>query len=196
MTSLLDVLDVRSRYVTFDSRRAYLYAPHFVGMEADEQGELDDGGPASRHVAGTGRPMTDSANQTVILVGADGSESSKKALRWAENQAKLMDARLRIVTTWYLRVGYGFPPMLPVSYEEPARHALNAMLADLGHSPAVPFSAELIQGHPRQVLVDLSAEADLLVIGSRGLGEFAGMLLGSVSEHCARHAKCTVVIVR
>lgn len=140
--------------------------------------------------------MTGSGQQSVIVVGVDGSEASKKALRWAAEQATLMDAKLRIVTAWYLHVGYGFPPMLPVSYEEPARHDLNATLAVLDDSPAVPFSAELIQGHPRQVLVELSGDADLLVLGSRGLGEFAGMLLGSVSEHCTHHAKCTVVIVR
>ena len=87
--------------------------------------------------------------------------------------------------------------MFPVSYEEPARRALEATtLAVLGSSPALPVESELKQGHPRQVLVDSSADADLLVVGSRGLGGFAGMLLGSVSDHCARHAKCPVVIVR
>ena len=140
--------------------------------------------------------MTDSHHRPVIVVGGDGSEESKKALRWAADQASLTHATLRIVTAWYVHVGYGFPPMFPISYEVPARRALEATTdAVLGHSPACPVHAELKQGHPRQVLVDTSAEGDLLVLGNRGLGGIAGMLLGSVSEYCARHAKCPVVIV-
>ena len=140
--------------------------------------------------------MTDPNHEPVIVVGVDGSEESKKALRWAADQATLTHARLRVVTAWYVHVGYGFPPMLAVSYEETARCVLERSLAILGRSPPCPVEAELKQGHPRQVLVDSSADADLLVVGSRGLGEFAGLLLGSVSEHCACRAKCTVVIVR
>ena len=140
--------------------------------------------------------MTDPNHETVIVVGVDGSEESKKALRWAVDQATLTHARLRVVTAWYVHVGYGFPPMFSISYEEPARRALETSLAILGRSPPCPVEAELKQGHPRQVLVDSSADADLLVLGSRGLGGFADMLLGSVSEYCACYAKCTVVIVR
>lgn len=141
--------------------------------------------------------MTDLVNQSLIVVGVDGSEESKKALQWAADQAISMHARLRVVTAWFVRVGYAVPPMLPVSYEEPARRALEATTLDiLGRSPACPVEVELKQGHPRQVLVDSSTDADLLVVGSRGLGGFVGMLLGSVSEYCASHAKCTVVIVR
>jgi nucleotide-binding universal stress UspA family protein len=141
--------------------------------------------------------MTDLAHPRFIVVGVDGSEGSKKALGWAADQAALTHATLRVVTAWHVHVGFGFPPMLPVSYEEPARRELEATtLAVLGHSPACLVEAELKQGHPRQVLVDASIDADLLVVGSRGLGGFAGMLLGSVSEYCASHAKCTVVIVR
>ncbi len=140
--------------------------------------------------------MTGPVHGPVIVVGVDGWEESRKALLWAADQATLTHAQLRVVSAWYVHVGYGFPPMLAVSYEEPARRALEAALAALGSSPPCSVEAELKQGHTRQVLVDSSADADLLVIGSRGLGGFAGMLLGSVSEHCACHANCTVVIVR
>ena len=67
--------------------------------------------------------MTDAVRQPVIVVGVDGSEDSKEALRWAAHQATLMHARLRVVTAWFFHVGYGFPPMFPVSYEEPAPRA-------------------------------------------------------------------------
>ena len=141
--------------------------------------------------------MTDVTRQALIVVGVDGSKESQTALQWAADQAIFMHARLRIVTAWYVHGGYGFPPLLPVSTEETARRALKTMTLEVfARSPEIPVEAELKQGHPRQVLVDSSTDADLLVVGSRGLGGFAGMLLGSVSEYCVSHAKCTVVIVR
>jgi nucleotide-binding universal stress UspA family protein len=54
----------------------------------------------------------------------------------------------------------------------------------------------IVEGHPAPTLVEASHEADLLVVGCKGYGEFAGMLLGSVSEYCAHHARCPVVIIR
>ena len=141
--------------------------------------------------------MTGAICQSTILVGIDGSEASKKALCWAAHQATLAHARLRVVTAWYLHVGYEFPPMAPISYEEPARRALETTTLEvLGSSFGRPVETQLKQGHPRQVLVEASADADLLVVGSRGLGGLPGMLLGSVSSYCVRHATSTVVVVR
>jgi len=60
----------------------------------------------------------------------------------------------------------------------------------------VEIDTLVVEGHPAEVLVEASSHADLLVVASRGHGQFGGMLLGSVSQHCATHAHCPVVIVR
>lgn len=62
--------------------------------------------------------------------------------------------------------------------------------------PHVVLEYKIIEGHPAPVLVAESREADLLVVGSRGHGEFIGMLIGSTSEHCVTNASCPVVVFR
>ena len=62
--------------------------------------------------------------------------------------------------------------------------------------PGVTIQTSVLEGHPAPVLVKASDGADLLVVGSRGHGEFAGMLLGSVSEHCVSNARCPVLVLR
>ena len=66
----------------------------------------------------------------------------------------------------------------------------------LGEDPPVLVHPQVKEGHAAKLLIDLSEDADVLVVGSRGHGGFAGMLLGSVSQHVAAYAKCTVVVVR
>jgi nucleotide-binding universal stress UspA family protein len=65
-----------------------------------------------------------------------------------------------------------------------------------GTFPEVTIKAIVIEGHPAPTLADASLGADLLVVGSRGRGEFSGMLLGSVSEYCTHHVSCPITIVR
>lgn len=136
-----------------------------------------------------------------IVVGVDGSGSSKAALRWALGQARSSGGRLRAVTAWEMPVRYGWPPILPYPYPEPAVTA-SKMLTECVHAalgldvPDVEVGESVVCGHPAQVLVDASAHAALLVVGSRGLGTFSSALLGSVSNHCVQHAHCPVVIVR
>ena len=62
--------------------------------------------------------------------------------------------------------------------------------------PGISIDPSVIEGHPAPLLVKASSGADLLVVGSRGHGEFAGMLLGSVSEHCVTNAHCPVLVLR
>ncbi|GAB3971579.1 universal stress protein [Actinoallomurus acanthiterrae] len=135
---------------------------------------------------------------SVIVVGVDGSEPSKDALRWAARQAQLTGAELRVVRAWRQPVSYGFPAdYADADFEGDAREDLDQILEDvLGGEPRISVTAHVVEGHPAQVLIETADGADLLVVGSRGHGAFAGMLLGSVSAHCAHHATCPVLVVR
>ena len=135
----------------------------------------------------------------MIVVGVDGSDPSKRALRWAADQAKLTGAKLKVVTSWEYPPTLGWAPPYPSDFDpnEDARKALQETIdAVLGPEAAVVAQAEVTEGHPAFVLTEAARGAELLVVGSRGHGAFAGMLLGSVSEYCAAHAPCPVVVVR
>jgi nucleotide-binding universal stress UspA family protein len=134
-----------------------------------------------------------------IVVGIDGSESAADALRWAIEQAKVMSATVEAVYAWDpgALVSFSVPPLIDW---EPLREAAQARPAEIvqetvGSPAGVRIVTKTVTGNPAQVLVDCSAHADLLVVGSRGLGGLKGMLLGSVGHHCAAHAHCPVVIV-
>jgi nucleotide-binding universal stress UspA family protein len=134
-----------------------------------------------------------------IVVGVDGSECSLRALRWAAEQAQVTSSRLRAVMTWEWPNLYGDPIVWPedVSIEGNARDVLRESVEKvLGADRADDVELAVLEGHPSVVLRDESARAVLLVVGSRGHGELAGMLLGSVSESLATHSRCPVVIVR
>lgn len=133
-----------------------------------------------------------------IVVGVDASEPSKDALRWAARQAKLTDAHLHVVMAWAIpSVGYWAPIPQGLDLGKEAGTALQRTLDEvLGTEPDVSFSSAVVEGHPALVLLEQAKDADLLVVGSRGHGEFTGMLIGSVSEHCVTHAECPVVVVR
>jgi nucleotide-binding universal stress UspA family protein len=136
---------------------------------------------------------------TDIVVGVDGSPSAKAALRWALAQARHAGGRVRAVTAWENPIYAAWMPMMPV---EDLRAAAEKMLgvavseALESEEPDVEVRESVLPGHPAQVLVDESAHAVLLVVGSRGHGAFTGTLVGSVSQHCVQHAHCPVVVVR
>jgi nucleotide-binding universal stress UspA family protein len=136
---------------------------------------------------------------TDVVVGVDGSPASKAALRWALGQARHTGARVQTVTSWEIPAYYGMGEDFP--YEDFAATAgktlSDAVQQALGNGePDVPVVETVVAGHPAQVLIDMSAHASLLVVGSRGHGAFTGTLLGSVSAHCVQHAHCPVVVVR
>jgi nucleotide-binding universal stress UspA family protein len=140
-----------------------------------------------------------------IVVGVDGSDSSRAALEWAYDEAAHHGAVLTVVNAWH-------PPTLPMSppyghappedyVNQPQREAMELLEQFTSRlvpkTPAVDVRTSVQEGkHPAEVLIDRSAEADLLVVGSRGHGGFIGMLLGSVSQHLVAHANCPVVVVR
>jgi nucleotide-binding universal stress UspA family protein len=137
-----------------------------------------------------------------IVVGVDGSESSKDALRWALRQAELSGSHVEAVIAWQYPVmvgGFGFAPVsaMMVNFDENAAKALADSVAEVvDPASSVLVSSAVVEGPPAQVLLRACKDADLLVVGSRGHGGFAEALLGSVSQHCVHHAPCPVVIVR
>jgi nucleotide-binding universal stress UspA family protein len=134
-----------------------------------------------------------------IVVGVDGSKPSKAALAWAAHQARTTGTALVAVAAWEYPTSYGWSPPWPPEYDpgRDARHMLEETVREvLGEDPDITLETEALEGHPAPVLLEFSKGAALLVVGSRGHGEFAGMLIGSVSEFLVAHAHCPVVVVR
>ena len=133
----------------------------------------------------------------MIVVGVDGSESSKDALRWASRQAKLTGVALHVVAAWRYPVEWGWVMTYDESFDPEAqnRHGLQATVDEV-LGAASDAQLVLVESNPAQALLDASKEAELLVVGSRGRGQLGGMLLGSVSQHCVQQATCPVVVVR
>ena len=141
----------------------------------------------------------------VIVVGVDSSDGAKAALRFALEEATLRGARLRAVHAWR------FAPTGVPGMEAGSQPMLGVELADLQRSVEAAFEAtlreaipdpggvdverRLVEGTAAATLVEESRNADLLVVGSRGLGGFRGLLLGSIGQQVAHHAACPVVIV-
>lgn len=133
-----------------------------------------------------------------IVVGVDGSPSAKRALRWALGQAASTGAVVEAVACWRPSSMYEWAVHGQDSgHAEAAQKTLAEAVADLaGTAGTVEVRQSTPAGNPAEVLVERSRGADLLVVGHRGHGGFAGLRLGSVSHACAQHAACPVVIVR
>ncbi|MER6984686.1 universal stress protein [Streptomyces carpinensis] len=139
-----------------------------------------------------------------IVVGVDGSDSSKQALRWAVRQAKLTGDVVEAVTAWnlppfHLSVPRWLPPETgdEAALESQARTGLAAAVEEtVGSQPPVEVRTAVWNGTAATALLDAARDASLLVVGSRGLGGFSGLLLGSVAQHCTQYAACPVVVIR
>jgi nucleotide-binding universal stress UspA family protein len=138
-----------------------------------------------------------------IVVGVDGSEHASQALRWALSEARLRGCPVLAVHAWespYMPTAdYGAAPFLiPVeTIEENAERTLaEALVAVASETSGVELERRIVEGSAARVLTELAQMEDLVVVGSRGRGGFAGLLLGSTSQQCAQHARCPVVIVR
>lgn len=129
-----------------------------------------------------------------IVAGVDGSGPSKAALAWAARQALLTGAVVDAVIAWEFPASSDMVTVVNFDYEGIAAKVLADTIAQVA-SPAT-IRPKLVQGHAAKVLIDISDGAELLVVGSRGHGGFAGLLLGSVSQHCIHHAHCPVVVIR
>ena len=135
-----------------------------------------------------------------IVVGTDGSDASRAAVRWAAREAERRGVPLRIVHAfdweWHAaryNIGGEF---LEIARQQ--ADALTQATADEAGAvaPGVPIETDALMGNPVPRLLDIAAEADLLVVGNRGRGGFTSLLLGSVSQRLALHAPSPVVVVR
>jgi nucleotide-binding universal stress UspA family protein len=146
-----------------------------------------------------------------IVVGVDGSEASNKALSWALAEARLRGDTVVALHAWALP--YPAPTALPGALLAPVEpgmaveggmaEALRKGAEDLlaqavsrARPAGVTIEQRLVEAPAATALIEEAKGAELLVVGSRGHGGFAGLLLGSVSQQCANHAPCPVVIVR
>ena len=143
--------------------------------------------------------MTNVHGTRTIVVGVDGSGHAEHALDWALSQAEVTGDQVLAVTCWEYPVNLGWVPPMPVDYrpDEDARTMLDqAVEKARAEHPGVDVHRLVVEGSAAGGLIDAAKGADLLVVGTRGHGGFAGLLLGSVSEHCVAHAPCPVVVVR
>lgn len=135
-----------------------------------------------------------------IVVGADSSPGAVAALRWALNEARIRDASVEVVHAWQ------YPYMADMAYlaaaqidrtelQADAKAQITTALERAGADEDVRIEEYVAEGSAAMVLVERARDADLLVVGTRGHGGFAGLLLGSVSQQVAHHAPCPVVIV-
>jgi nucleotide-binding universal stress UspA family protein len=137
----------------------------------------------------------------MIMVGVDGSTSSRDAIRWAIDEARLRKTKVDAVFAWQspLVVGTHYIPPDLIDPQALSRHAeeiVEAAVAEAGAASDVEIESRAVEGAPARVLLAESRDADLLVLGSRGHGGFSELLLGSVGQQCVHHAACPVVIVR
>ena len=137
-----------------------------------------------------------------IVVGIDGSEQSQLALRWAAYLARISGTTIEAVTAWqpitgsvaaaygYMTVPDGWNPAV-----EMEKVLVDTLDQVFGAERPAGLQVTVQEGHPTEVMLDAGSRARMLVLGSRGHGGFAGLLLGSVSSACAEHATCPVLVV-
>jgi nucleotide-binding universal stress UspA family protein len=136
--------------------------------------------------------------QCRILVGIDGSECAERALLWAVREARLRAAVLDVVHVageGLLRTGGSLSPAADWDSCAAASSRTVERLTAMAREHGATVQPRVEHGRPEHVLVRLSKGADLLVLGSSGHTPLLGMLLGSVAQHCTRHAHCPVVLV-
>jgi nucleotide-binding universal stress UspA family protein len=155
---------------------------------------------------GKERTMNENENTSpqmhgVVVVGIDDSAGAAAALRWAAAEARLRDSRLLVVHAWtpvytdaLLGGGFSRSQVDGSQMQQAAEELLEQATAGLDPD-GLEIESRAVAGSAPEVLTSAADEGDVLVVGSRGHGGFAGLLLGSVSQQCAHHARCPVVIV-
>jgi nucleotide-binding universal stress UspA family protein len=141
----------------------------------------------------------------MIVVGVDGSDGAAKALEFAATEAALREAPLRIVSAWAVPVvrytappGFAFPLDAETleAFRVAAQEIADVAMARVNElRPSLQVEADAAQGQAADVVLEQGADAELIVVGRRGLGGFKSLLLGSVSQQVVQHATCPVVVV-
>ncbi|MGO8877732.1 MAG: universal stress protein [Acidimicrobiales bacterium] len=142
--------------------------------------------------------MTEAPTTPLIVVGVDGSPEAGIALEFAVEEARLRHARLHVI--------YAYPVVgaltgstggeLYPHLEADAKKVLEEASAAGPSTEGVEAEWLGVPGNPSEVLVEASHGASILVVGSRGLGGFMGLVMGSVSSQCVHHSHCPVLVVR
>lgn len=145
--------------------------------------------------------MTERRLTPRIVVGVDGSPGGRAALRWALAEAERRCATVDAVHAWGPAVYVAAPTVAMIPDRSELAAAAKQLLDRVVSGEAAAHRHVLVnqivaEGAAARTLLDAAAGADLLVVGSRGRGGFAGLLLGSVSQQCVHHAPCPVVVVR
>jgi nucleotide-binding universal stress UspA family protein len=138
-----------------------------------------------------------------IVVGVDGSPNAHTALNWAMREAAIRRAALTVLTVHEVMASAwtGQPVILGPDaeavrqYRTAAQEAVAKVAGEIGESQPESVTVEVVNGIAAQELINASRGADLLVVGSRGVGGFASLLLGSVTTKVVQHASCPVVTV-
>ena len=135
-----------------------------------------------------------------VVVGVDGSACASAALEFAAREAALRGARLRIISAWEIAPMIGsvgiYPAEALCGLKEQAESAVQGALARAAElQPTVPTEGMVVEGQPAHMLISEAQGAALLVVGGRGHGGFASLLLGSVSQQVVHHAPCPVTVV-
>ena len=139
-----------------------------------------------------------------ITVGFDGSHSAQRALEWAMSEAALRHAPLTVLTVHLVPASgwTGNPIVLPADAPElekmcqAAEDAVAKVAAELGEPGAVAVNVRAVNGYPGEELIKASDDADLVVVGARGMSAIGRLLLGSVSSEVLHHARCPVALIR
>jgi nucleotide-binding universal stress UspA family protein len=139
-----------------------------------------------------------------ITVGFDGSYSAQRALEWAMSEAAVRHAPLTVLTVHLVPASgwTGNPIVLPADAPElekicqAAEDAAAKAAAKLGQPGAVAVNVRAVNGYPGEELIKASDDADLVVVGARGLSAIGRLLLGSVSSEVMHHARCPVAVIR
>jgi nucleotide-binding universal stress UspA family protein len=136
-----------------------------------------------------------------IVVGVDDSLGARVALRWALNHAQMTGARVEAVhaypfdLSWIDQTSDHVPLWRARALEQAKKDLDQVVDSVVDQSSTVEVQRIVVEGAPALALIEAAKDAELLVVGTRGRGELVGLLLGSVSQRCAEHAPCPVVVV-